>query len=264
MISRAPVPRANVLGVGVSAVHLHQATRLLLNAIAANERGYITVTGVHGVMEAQRDPELMRIFNSAWMVTPDGMPMTWVGRLQGHRHMARVYGPDLMLQIMASTRDGGVRHFLYGGNEGVAETLKRALGERFPGVCICGTYTPPFRPLNEAEIRELSSMISRVKPHILWVGLSTPKQERFMASMNGRLDVNFMIGVGAAFDMHSGTVPQAPLWMQGAGLEWLFRLCQEPRRLWRRYLLNNPLFLLKIARQFCCHPGRANPDATAQ
>lgn len=250
MTNRAPVPHANVLGVKVSAIHLHQATRLLLDAIAANERGYVTVTGVHGVMEAQKNSELLHIFNSAWLVTPDGMPMTWVGRLQGYRHMARVYGPDLMSQIMASTRDGKIRHFLYGGKEGVADRLKLALERRFPGVCICGTYTPPFRPLNRDEISQLTLLVSELRPHILWVGLSTPKQEWFMSEMNEKLDVNFMIGVGAAFDMHSGLLSQAPLWMQGAGLEWLFRLCQEPTRLWRRYLINNPVFLVKVLRQF--------------
>lgn len=248
-MKRALVDRANVLGVGVSAIHLSQAVSLILRGIEHDERGYIPVTGVHGVMEAQRDPEFRRILNDAWLVTPDGMPMFWVGRLQGHREMDRVYGPDLMLDLFAATRDGAVRHFFYGGGPGVAEDLKAALEERFPGVCVCGTYTPPFRPLTAAEEAELSSQVEAARPHIVWVGLSTPKQERFMAATSGKWPVNFMIGVGAAFDFHTGRVAQAPRWMQRSGLEWFFRLTREPRRLWRRYLINNPIFVVKMTAQ---------------
>jgi len=250
MVNRCNAPRANVLGIGVSACNLPEATNLILEAIRRGEHGYITVTGVHGVMEAQRDPELRRIFNSAWMVTPDGMPMTWVGRLQGHKQMDRVYGPDLMLEIFRASQDGSVRHFFYGGVEGVAQQLERALTDRFPGAVVCGTYTPPFRPLNKEEEAALADMVRTAKPHIIWIGLSTPKQDRFMADHLGRLEANFMIGVGAAFDMHSGRMKQAPYWMQRNGLEWLFRLLQEPKRLWRRYVLNNPVFILKTIAQF--------------
>jgi len=246
---RSPVPRANVLGVGVSAIGLHQATRLILDGVARGERGYITVTGVHGVSEAQKDAEFRAILNRAWLTTPDGMPMSWVGRVQGFTGMSRVYGPDLMCQIFAATTDGSVRHFFYGGAPGVAEELKRRVEARFPGVCVAGTFTPPFRSLNDAEERELEAAVREARPHLIWVGLSTPKQERFMAAHLGRLPVNFMIGVGAAFDIHAGKLRQAPLWMQGSGLEWLYRLIQEPRRLARRYLINNPLFLCRILAQ---------------
>lgn len=244
------MPQANVLGVGVSAIHLSQAVELILTGIQNEEHGYITVTGVHGVMEAQSDPACRRIFNRAWMVTPDGMPMTWVGRLQGHRSMDRVYGPDLMLALFEATQDGSVRHFFYGGEEGVAERLKEKLTRRFPGVEVCGTYTPPFRPLTEDEEQRLEDLVINAAPQIIWIGLSTPKQERFMAAHMGRLSTNFMIGVGAAFDMHSGRKRQAPRWMQRGGLEWLFRLCQEPRRLWYRYVVYNPWFIAKIFMQF--------------
>jgi N-acetylglucosaminyldiphosphoundecaprenol N-acetyl-beta-D-mannosaminyltransferase len=250
MNERVNAPWANVLGVGVSAIHLSQAVELILTGIREGKRGYITVTGVHGVMEAQSDPELRRIFNSAWMVTPDGMPMTWVGRAQGHRTMDRVYGPDLMLELFEATRDGKVRHFFYGGDEGVAGKLQEVLTQRFPGVIVCGTYMPPYRPLTDDEERALENQIREASPHIVWVGLSTPKQERFMAAHLGRLATNFMIGVGAAFDMHSGRKAQAPRWMQRSGLEWFFRLCQEPRRLARRYFVANSLFLLRITQQF--------------
>jgi N-acetylglucosaminyldiphosphoundecaprenol N-acetyl-beta-D-mannosaminyltransferase len=178
------------------------------------------------------------------------MPMSWVGRLQGVQDMDRVYGPDLMLSVCAATQDGSIRHFFYGGAPGVADELRTALSTRFPGILVCGTYTPPFRPLNFDEETELVGRLREAQPHICWVGLSTPKQERFMAAYLERLPTTVMVGVGAAFDIHSGRIRQAPLWMQRNGLEWLFRLTQEPRRLWKRYLLNNPLFVLRILAQF--------------
>lgn len=242
--------RVNVLGVGVSAINLPQATRLILEAVRQNRRGYVAVTGVHGVSEAQSDPEFRRILNAAFLNAPDGMPMSWVGRLQGAQDMDRVYGPDLMLSICAATQDGLVRHFFYGGAPGVANELGSVLSRRFPGITVCGTYTPPFRPLNFNEEMELLDLLRKTKPHICWVGLSTPKQERFMAAYLEKLPITVMIGVGAAFDMHSGRVRQAPLWMQRSGLEWFFRLTQEPKRLWKRYLLNNPLFVARILAQF--------------
>jgi N-acetylglucosaminyldiphosphoundecaprenol N-acetyl-beta-D-mannosaminyltransferase len=242
--------RVNVLGVGVNAINLAQATRLILEAVKQNRREYVAVTGVHGVSEAQSDPEFRRILNEAFLNTPDGMPMSWVGRLQGVQDMDRVYGPDLVLSVCAATQDGSIRHFFYGGAPGVADELSSVLSKRFPGITVCGTYTPPFRPLNFDEENELLACLQEAKPHICWIGLSTPKQERFMAAYLEKLPTTVMVGVGAAFDIHSGRVRQAPLWMRRNGLEWLFRLIQEPKRLWRRYLLNNPLFLIRILAQF--------------
>jgi len=244
------VPKANVLGVGVSAIDLAQAAKLILEAVRQNRKGYVAVTGVHGVSEAQTDSEFRHILNSAFLNTPDGMPMTWIGRLQGFKEMNRVYGPDLMLELCAASTDGSVRHFLYGGAPGVAEALRASLESRFPGLCVCGTYTPPFRPLNSQEESDLVTLINTLRPDIFWVGLSTPKQERFMAAYLHKLSVKIMIGVGAAFDIHSGRVKQAPYWVQRSGLEWFFRLCQEPGRLWKRYLIKNPLFVARILAQF--------------
>jgi N-acetylglucosaminyldiphosphoundecaprenol N-acetyl-beta-D-mannosaminyltransferase len=234
----------------VSAINLPQAVDILLGAIGSGKRGYVCVTGVHGVSEAQADPEFRAILNAAFLNTPDGMPMSWVGRLQGHRTMDRVYGPDLMRDLSAAGVARGAKHFYYGGKEGVAEELKRKMEEKFPGIQIVGTYTPPFRPLNESEEKELIERIAILKPDFFWVGLSTPKQERFMAQYWQKLDAKIFFGVGAAFDMHAGQVQQAPFWMQRSGLEWLFRLIVEPRRLWKRYMINNPLFLGRIALQF--------------
>ncbi len=242
-----PIARVNVLGVGVSAINLDSALEAIGRAVAAKTKGYICVTGVHGVSEAQGDPLFRRILNRAFLNTPDGMPMVWMGRLCGFKQMRRVYGPDLMLLLAQASPARGYTHFFSGGAPGVAETLKANLQRRFPGLQVVGTYTPPFRPLEPAEERELAEMVRQAKPDFFWVGLSTPKQERFMAQYWQKLDATLFLGVGAAFDFHAGRVPQAPRWMQRTGLEWLFRLGSEPRRLWKRYLRNNPLF---IARAF--------------
>lgn len=244
---RMTIERVNVLGVGISVINLATARRLIEDALARRAKGYVCVTGVHGVTEAQADPAFRNILNAAFLCTPDGMPMVWMGRLQGRREIARVYGPDLMSEVCDWTRRSGHTHYLFGGGKGVALELKRSLEEKFPGIRIAGTYTPPFRPLNPAEEDALAAEVAALQPDIFWVGLSTPKQELFMARHLPRLETTLMFGVGAAFDFYTGRVKQAPRWMQRSGLEWFFRLCMEPRRLWRRYLKNNPLF---VARAF--------------
>jgi len=237
-----------VLGVGVDAIDMASAVARILEGVRARVRGYVCVTGVHGIMEAQRDHELCAILNGSFMTTPDGMPTVWIGRAQGLA-ISRVYGPDLMLEVCRAGVARGVRHFFYGGADGVAETLRQRLVERIPGLTVAETYTPPFRPLNDAEERELERLLESSRADIVWVGLSTPKQERFMARYHRRFDCALMIGVGAAFDMHSGRTSQAPRWMQRSGLEWFYRLVTEPRRLWKRYLVNNPKFIFGIAQQ---------------
>jgi N-acetylglucosaminyldiphosphoundecaprenol N-acetyl-beta-D-mannosaminyltransferase len=245
------IERVNVLGIGISVLNLRTALDAIAGAVRARRRGYIGVTGVHGVMEAQADAAFKNILNQAFLCTPDGMPMVWLGKLHGHGEMSRVYGPDLMLEVCAWSEMSGCKHFFYGGADGVAEQLAQKLKAKFPKLEIVGWYTPPFRPLNEAEENGLQEMVRAAKPDILWVGLSTPKQEKFMAEFLPKLEVTLMIGVGAAFDFHAGRVRQAPRWMQRSGLEWLFRLVCDPRRLGKRYLKNNPLFVLKIAAQLC-------------
>ena len=240
-----PVPRYNVLGVGVSALTLAQARDLVLGARGARQLGYVCVTPVHAVSEACEDPAFRKILNGSFLTTPDGMPLVWLGP----RGVERVYGPDLMLAVCDAGRAIGLRHYFYGGAPGVADLLREKLTARFPGLEITGTFTPPFRPLDAAELAALRADVTRARPDIIWVGLSTPKQERFMAEHWQTLDAGLLIGVGAAFDFHSGRVPQAPRWMQRAGLEWLFRLGTEPRRLGPRYLKTNPLFVLRILAQ---------------
>jgi N-acetylglucosaminyldiphosphoundecaprenol N-acetyl-beta-D-mannosaminyltransferase len=243
--------RVNVLGVGISVLNLQTALDEIAAAVCGKRKGYICVTGVHGVIEAQTDENFRRILNGAFLCTPDGMPMVWMGKIRGHSEMRRVYGPDLMLDVCAWSEKNPCRHFFFGGAPGVAELLAEKLKAKFPRLEVAGTFTPPFRPLNSAEEKRFAEMIRAARPDILWVGLSTPKQEKFMAEFLPKLDATLMIGVGAAFDFHSGRVKQAPRWMQRSGLEWFYRLCQEPRRLSKRYLKNNPLFALKIAGQLC-------------
>lgn len=240
---------ANVLGVGVSPVDMEAALRRIEGWIAGREPNYVCVSGVHGVMESQRDPELRAIHNRAGMVTPDGMPLVWLSRLAGFREVERVYGPDLMLACCERSVERGWRHFLYGGAEGVPELLAERLEECFPGIEIAGAYSPPFRPLTEEEDSAVVERIDAANPDIVWVGLGTPKQERWMDAHVGRLDAPVLIGVGAAFDFHTGRKRQAPGWMQRAGLEWLYRLLSEPRRLGRRYCVNNPLFVWSVLLQ---------------
>jgi len=243
------LPRANVLGVGVHAIDMAEAVRQAEYLLAAGGSGYVCLTGVHGVMEAQGDSELREILNRAFLCLPDGMPTVWVGRLQGHQQMSRVYGPDFMMEMCRRSRLGGFRHFLYGGAPGVAEQLRTRLEALMPWLRIVGTYTPPYGPLSARQEAELLASVTQSEPDILWVGLSTPKQERFMAQYCGRLPVKLMAGVGAAFDLHAGLKSDAPRWVKQCGLQWLQRLAQEPLRLGPRYLKHNPRFVMAICRQ---------------
>jgi N-acetylglucosaminyldiphosphoundecaprenol N-acetyl-beta-D-mannosaminyltransferase len=227
--------RVNTLGINVSAVDMAQAVTMVKRWIAAAERSYVCVTPAHAIMDAYQDPDLRRIFNASGMTTPDGMAIVWLLKLRGYRDVSRVYGPDLMREVCKAGLVLGFRHFLYGGAEGVATKLADKLRAQIPGLHIVGTRTPPFRDLTEEEDRSVVDLINTASPDIVWVGLSTPKQERWMAAHLGRVEAPVMIGVGAAFDFLSGRKPQAPVWMQRSGLEWLFRLASEPKRLWPRY-----------------------------
>jgi N-acetylglucosaminyldiphosphoundecaprenol N-acetyl-beta-D-mannosaminyltransferase len=243
------IPKFNVLGVAMSAMDLRVATEAVLEACAERHKGYVCVTGVHGVTEAQKDGEFRRILNGAFLNTCDGMPLVWVGRSKLGDRAQRVYGPDLMLAVMEATRDGKYTHYFYGGAPGVADALKEAMEKRFPGIRIVGTHCPPFRPLTAEEEGALQAEIAAKRPDMLWVGLSTPKQERFMAEYLPKLDATVAFGVGAAFDFHTGRMREAPRWMMRAGLQWLHRLCSDPRRLWKRYAVIVPTFIGRILLQ---------------
>jgi N-acetylglucosaminyldiphosphoundecaprenol N-acetyl-beta-D-mannosaminyltransferase len=241
--------RANILGVGIHALDVDKAVALIDSALAEGRKGIVCATGVHGITEARKDPTFRAVLNNAFLNIPDSRPTFWVGRLEGFDQIAHIGGPRLMLRVCEMSVQRGYTHFLYGGNVGVAQELRETLARKFPGIKITGTYTPPFGPLTGDEEAELLQLVSQQKPNICWVGLSTPKQERFMAEYLRKLDTTVMIGVGAAFDFHTGRVKDAPQWMKTAGLAWLHRLGQEPRRLWKRYLSANTRFLCEIMLQ---------------
>jgi N-acetylglucosaminyldiphosphoundecaprenol N-acetyl-beta-D-mannosaminyltransferase len=243
------IQRCDVLGVGISAINMQMAATQIHSWINDRECNYVCITGVHGVMESHRDEHLKRIHNSAGMVTPDGMPMVWINKLRGNSHVGRVYGPDLMREICKTGVVKGHKHFLYGGGDGVAGQLAEKLKQQYPGIQIVGTYTPPFRPLTDDEDREVIQMINASGADIVWVGLSTPKQEYWMSRHLGRLHAPVMVGVGAAFDFIAGLKKQAPRWIQKIGMEWCYRMCTEPKRLAKRYLVNNPLFVWNMILQ---------------
>ena len=245
----AEMPRTDILGVGINVINMTRAIALSESLIRSGGKGYVCVTDVHGIIEAQSDAAFRSILNNSYMTTPDGMPLVWVGKLQGHKTIGRVYGPDYLIEMCRVSALRGYRHFFFGGKAGVAERLATELTATFPGLPVIGTYTPPFRPLNHIEDSELEALVARSKPDVFWVGLGSPKQERFMAHYCRALDVKLMVGVGAAFDIHSGTIKEAPQWLKACGLQWVHRLALEPRRLWRRYLICVPSFTWKIGLQ---------------
>lgn len=251
--------RVDILGVHVSAIGFDAAIERVARWIDTGERQFVCVTGVHGVMESQADPDLMRIHNESGMTTPDGMPMVWCGRFAGAKSMTRVYGPDLMDRILELSQTTGWSHFFYGAAPKVVDELARNMRSKYPGIRIAGTHSPPFRPLDEAEVQADARMLNKSRASIVWVGLSTPKQEHWMSKFRPLLDAQVLIGVGAAFDIHAGRLKQAPRWLQRCGLEWLFRLLIEPKRLWRRYLQNNPRFVIQILLN---PPKLTDPEST--
>jgi len=245
-----PIARGNILGVGVSALNMDMAVGKIAQWIDRREPNNVIAVPAHCIVECLRDEKLREIYNRAGMVTPDGMPIAWILKMMGHRHVDRVYGPDLMLAMCKYGLDCGYRHFLYGGwPPSVVEQLAVKLREKFPGIRIVGTFAPPFRPLTPEEDQRVIEVINEAQPDIVWVGLGAAKEEFFSDTHVGKVVAPVLIGVGAAFDFHSGAKPQAPRWMMRSGLEWFFRMLTEPRRLGPRYLRDNPAFLWNIVLQ---------------
>jgi exopolysaccharide biosynthesis WecB/TagA/CpsF family protein len=243
--------RFDVLGVPVNATQIPEVIEAMKQWIGEHNHCHaIAVTGMHGVMEAQHDRAFKDVLNAADVVVPDGMPLVWLGRLRGHRLRRRVYGPELMMSFCEQTARAGYRHFFYGGAPGVPEKLAGMIQARLPGLQVAGTYSPPYRALTPEEDAQAVAMINATAPDIIWVGLGTPKQEIWMHEHRKSLNASVLVGVGAAFDIHAGTKAQAPVWMQEHGLEWLFRLAQEPARLWRRYLIYGSEFLVRVCWEF--------------
>lgn len=253
MITSSLPEKQPILGIGISKTNYAEVARICRSWIREwqnrPEDGftpsgkYICVTSVHGIITAFRDPRFRATLNAADIATPDGMPVVWALRSFGARNQTRVYGPDLMMVLCEQAEMEGHRIFLYGAREDTLKMLADNLKNRFPRIQIAGSIAPPFRPLLQEEMRESSRKILESKADIVFVGLSTPKQETWMMENRHNLRGIVMLGVGAAFDFHAGKVPQAPAWMQRSGLEWFFRLTKEPKRLWRRYLLITPVFL---------------------
>jgi N-acetylglucosaminyldiphosphoundecaprenol N-acetyl-beta-D-mannosaminyltransferase len=240
---------ANVLGIEVDALDMDSAIDRTRELLAGPGSTYICVAGVHGVMEAQRSPELATAYTCAALTIPDGMPLVWVGHFQGHKSMRRVTGPDFMLEMFRRKEFRNVRHFLYGGDAGVAQELKTRLSRHFPEACIVGAETPPFRQLSTQEETLLIAQVRALRPDVVWIGLGCPRQELFMQRYAKMLDARVLIGVGAAFDYHTGRIRDSAEWVKRAGLQWLHRLIQDPQRLWKRYLRNNPVFVWRITLQ---------------
>jgi N-acetylglucosaminyldiphosphoundecaprenol N-acetyl-beta-D-mannosaminyltransferase len=243
------LPRVNILGVGINAMTMTQALAQISTWIESRAREYVCVCTVHTIMECQRAPTMRRAVNGASLATPDGMPLVWLGRRWSTVEVSRVYGPDLLLALCQHSLELGYRHYFYGGAAGVPEQLAATLQNRFPGLNVVGAYSPPFHLLTPTENEQIIQQINAAAPDIVWVGLGTPKQDMWMFTHRVALTAPVLIVIGAAFDFHTKRIPQAPPWMQQRGLEWLFRLVQEPRRLWYRYLIYNPLFILLILAQ---------------
>jgi N-acetylglucosaminyldiphosphoundecaprenol N-acetyl-beta-D-mannosaminyltransferase len=249
-----PPPAVPVLGVPLALTDYKRTLDWIDAAVAEAHRGYICVAATHTVMACQEDEELRRAVLASDLTVPDGQPLVWALNLLGHRLRDRVYGPDLMDAACARASRTGLRFYLYGGRDRAAlDLLVGRLTERHPGLQIAGTYAAVYRPLTAAEEEQIAAEINAAAPDVVWVGTGVPRQEKWMAAMRGRLDAPVLIGVGAAFDFHAGLVRQAPDRLQRLGLEWLFRLSQEPRRLWRRYLRYNPRFVTGFARQYLRH-----------
>jgi N-acetylglucosaminyldiphosphoundecaprenol N-acetyl-beta-D-mannosaminyltransferase len=249
-VPRPPV--ADVVGIDVALTDYERTMDWLDAAIARGERAIVSAAAVHLVMVAGEDPDTrVAIDRDDVLAVPDGQPLVWALKALGHPDASRVYGPDLMAKYCERSARTGTRMYLYGGrNQGALVQLTLSLRRRYPGLRIVGGYSPPYRPLTRDEEAWVVDDINGSRADIVWVGTGQPKQEKWMAAMRDRLDAPILAGVGAAFDFHAGLIPQAPDWMQALGLEWTFRLAQEPRRLWRRYVRYNPLFMRDFARQW--------------
>ena len=240
--------KTEILQVKFDLIAYHAALKTIEAWRQAGERRYVTITNPHSVLLCQRDPEMNKATQSAGLVLPDGVGIIWAANILGYKHSGRVTGPNLMLKLCDWGRKYGYRHFFYGGADGVADRLAERLSETYPGLQIAGTHCPSFQLLTEEEDKTIVKKISSTNPDIVWVGLGAPKQEKWMADRVGKIKAAAMIGVGAAFDFHSGNAKWAPEWIRIFGLEWAYRLIREPKRMWRRNL-DSPIFLTKVLRQ---------------
>ncbi len=248
-----------ILNAGISLIAMDDACAFIEKAVTLREKIYVCVCPVSTVMACQRSERVLTSVNAADLATPDGMPVVWILRMRGHTGVRRVYGPDLMRRMCALSQTKPYTHFFYGSTTGVVDTLKEKLRVTYPGVRVTGSLCPPFGELSEKEDEEIVARINRADPDIVWVGLGSPKQDVWMHEHRERINAPVLIGIGAAFDFLAGVKPQAPRWMMKIGFEWFFRLVTEPKRLWKRYLIECPLFVYLILREHVAGPVRKRP-----
>ena len=244
------IKQFTIAGVKVSAINMDDACLALESIIRDKGQGYVCVCPASTIVECTRDDAVREAVNAAYLATPDGMPLVWMGKIKGFRNISRVYGPDLMSRFLGLAEKGGYSNFFYGSEVGVLKKLRDNLHRRFPDLKIAGEYSPPFRPLTPEEDKEVIDIINRSSPDIVWVAIGNPRQEVWMAEHLGKIKVPVMIGIGAAFDFLAGVKLQAPPFVRNSGFEWLFRLVTEPKRLWKRYLIGNSIFLWLFLKEF--------------
>jgi len=249
MLDTQSIPNFDILGVKISAINPTETLDQIDWMIKNKQKGYICVCPVSTIMECQKNETLRHIVNQAFVVTPDGMPTVWIGKKKGFPNIRRVYGPDLMKDVCQLSQEKGYKNYFFGATKNVLQKLDETLKIDFQNLNICGSYAPPFVDRIDIEDQEVINSINEQQPDIIWVGLGSPKQDLWMAKNRDQLNASVLIGVGAAFDFVSNTKKQAPHWMQKSGLEWLFRLCCEPKRLWRRYLIGNTKFIYFYLKQ---------------
>lgn len=241
-VDKQGIPTCEIMGVRIAAIDMEWLLQFTRENISSLSGDYLCVSNVHTTVTAYEDPEYRAVQNGGIMAIPDGGPLSGVGRKRGYPDMQRTTGPSYMEEVLKLSAETGWRHYFYGGTEETLEKLQQVLAERYPGVAVAGLYSPPFRPLTEEEDAQVVAKINASQPDFLWVGLGAPKQERWMAAHQEKVK-GFMVGVGAGFDYLAGNIERAPQWMQRCNLEWLYRLLQDPKRLFKRYLVTNTKFI---------------------
>ncbi len=245
LLKQQNIETCNILGVNIVISNMTEISRLFFEKMEEIRGEYVCISNVHTTVMASEDEQYRRVQNEAFLALPDGKPLVLACRKKGFKNAERIAGPDLMPEILNISQKYGCTHYFYGSTEETLGLLKEKFLKRYPDLKIAGMYAPPFRPLTKEEDEAVINRINEVKPDFIWVGLGAPKQENWMNSHKGRLS-GIMFGVGAAFDFHAGTVKRAPRWMQEWCLEWLYRLCQDPKRLFKRYLETNTKFIWRI------------------
>jgi N-acetylglucosaminyldiphosphoundecaprenol N-acetyl-beta-D-mannosaminyltransferase len=241
-VDKSQIPTCNILGVNIAAINMEWLLKFTHKNIKALSGDYICVSNVHTTVTSYEDEEYCAVQNGGIMAIPDGGPLSSVGKSRGHKNMQRTTGPSYMGEIFKVSEEYGYRHYFYGSTDETLEKMKKALEKEFPGLQIAGMFSPPFRPMTEEEDQAIVEQINETQPDFLWIGLGAPKQEKWMAAHQGKVE-GLMVGVGAGFDYYAGNIDRAPIWMQNSNLEWLFRLIQDPKRLFGRYWHTNTKFI---------------------